>query len=55
MRYEKGQYKFFLNLLGFNTTKIFKDILIIPTEDINKITLDREKALTLQKPVQILK
>ena len=48
--------KIFLNLLDSNTTTIVKDILIFPTEDVQKkITTGREKVLTLQNPVQILK
>ena len=44
--------KVFLNFLDWNTTNIVKDIFIFPTEDIQK---NREKALTLQKLVQIKK
>ena len=38
------------------TTNIVKEIFIFPTEDIQKqITPNRERVLTLQKPVRILK
>ena len=39
----------------FIRSDIVKDLLIIATEDIHKKTLDCEKVLTLNKPVQILK
>ena len=49
------QYQFVLNILDSNTTNIVKDIIIFSTEDIQKITPGREKVLTLQKPVPVLK
>ena len=51
-----SQYQFFLNLLGSNTTNIFKNIFNVSTEDIyTKKTPAREKVLMLQKPVRIWK
>ena len=32
----KSEYKIFPNLLGSNTTKIFKDVFITSTDDIRK-------------------
>ena len=49
------QYQFVLNILDSNTTNIVKNIIIFSTEDIQKITPGREKVLTLQKPVPVLK
>ena len=49
------QYQFVLNILDSNTTNIVKNIIIFSTEDIQKITPGREKVLTLQKPVSVLK
>ena len=46
---------FFLNPLDSNTINIAKDIFIIPTEGIKKITTGCEKKLVLQKPVRLLK
>ena len=49
--------KFFVNFLDSDTTIIVKDIFIFTTEDTHtkKITPGREKRVTLQKPVQILR
>ena len=56
MCYWKSQQKFFLNLLDSNTTNIVKDIFLFPAEDIpKKIIPGREKVLTLQKQVRLLK